>query len=82
MIGGSINLHLDGASPGDIERCREIIHTLFDHNIFNFRNGRVILHFDHTGMLQQIDHDFTKWRRNKQEIPLRAAYDVTSSVHT
>ena len=62
---GRIDLRLEGASVQETERFRTIIHTLLESGALNTRNGRVILHFDHLGVLQMVERDFICWRRPK-----------------
>lgn len=75
---GTITLKLDGASLVETERCREIIHTLFAMGVFGIRNGHATLSFDHEGTLQEVRHEFIKWRKGKAVLPALADFkDVT-----
>lgn len=73
MNAGTITITLEGATFEQTERCREMIHTMFEQGIFHIKNGKALLHFDHEGQLQQIEVDLIKWKRNK---PSQALADV------
>lgn len=64
---GHILIKLEGVSPKELDRCKEIIDTLFVRKVLSIRNGSATLHFDNDGTLQEITYE-TRWRRNKPEI--------------
>lgn len=66
---GEIKIKLEGASWEETERCRAMIHLLFQQGVFNVRNGKVILNFDHNGLLSVIEKDVIAWRRDKESYP-------------
>jgi len=78
---GEINIKLEGATLQETERCRRIIHELFTQGFFALRNGKAIVHFDHTAEMQQIEYDFIKWRRGK-DAPLQHPPLVANMVST
>lgn len=43
---GTINIALEGAGPEETERCRQIIHQLFEEGFFNIRSGSFTANFD------------------------------------
>ena len=53
----------DTIKPEEILRIKSIIDQMFREGAFSIKNGRVILHFDHLGLLQIMAFDFIKWRR-------------------
>lgn len=57
---------MDGASPLETERVREIIHIMFTAGAFGIKNGCAMLHFDSNGILQAVEPHYTSWRRPKQ----------------
>lgn len=71
---GTITLKLDGASLTETERCREIIHTLFAQGLFGIRNGHATLSFDHEGTLQEVRHEYIKWRKGRAALPALADF--------
>lgn len=62
---GSIIITLEGVTLEETERCRKIIHTLFEQGVFNLRRGDVVLSFDERGELGSIRLDYVRWRRDK-----------------
>ena len=75
-MNGLITIKLEGASFNETERCRSVIHTLFEQGVFNMRRGDVILSFDELGNLGSIKLDFVKWRRDKVLPVVRELYKV------
>lgn len=73
---GNISIELEGLTPRDIERCRQIIDTLFVKRVFFIRNGSATLRFDNDSTLQEITYE-TRWRRDK---PDNAIADSLTSV--
>ena len=62
---GIITIKLEGVTFEDTERCRKVIHTLFEQGVFNMKRGDVVLSFDERGELGSIKMDYVKWRRDK-----------------
>ncbi len=75
---GEIIIKLEGASLEQTERCRQIIHRLFEQGVLSVRNGRAILHFDTAGNMAAIDIEVGKWRRDKPDIPIVKPYDTAT----
>lgn len=73
---GIITLRLDGATLSDTERCRVIVHTLFQQGVLNIKNGSAILHFDYEGILQEIEIHKKQWRRNKPLSPSLKSFET------
>ena len=69
MEKGTIIITLEGT--WDIEKCRRIIHTLFEAEIFETKNGKVILNFDHMGELAEIETQIKNWKRGKEPPALK-----------
>lgn len=66
---GQIEIKLENASFSETERLRAIIHTLIENGSLNIKGGHAIIHFDHEGNLQKIEHEFVKWtRKSKNDI--------------
>ena len=64
-----IIINLGGATQEQTNRMKRILEILFDQNIFNFQNGKIVLHFDSEGTLRVIDWEKTKWRKEKFTLP-------------
>lgn len=62
---GIIEIRLENVSKEKTLKYREIIHELIKSGSFDIKGGCVMLHFDHIGTLQRIQHDHTKWVRPK-----------------
>lgn len=79
MQKGEINLTLEGASLSETERCRLIIETLFRSGAFNVRRGKVVLSFDHHGILGRVDFEVQAWTREDDKrrgnIPVVKRYE-------
>ena len=65
MQAGEIIIKLEGVPFEETKRLSEIVHTLIANGSLNIKGGRATLHFDGTGTLMKIDHDFCKWYRKK-----------------
>jgi len=46
--------------PRDMIRVQQILQTLFEENIFDIKNGKVILHFDSEKKLREIEFNYKK----------------------
>ena len=53
----------DSVKPEEIVRIQQSLRQMIEEGVFSIKNGRVILHFDHLGILQIVAFDFIKWRR-------------------
>lgn len=65
MDKSNIHLELEGLSQTQLEQMRSVIDAMFEANVFFIRNGKVILHFDNEGKLQEIAVDNKRWKRKK-----------------
>lgn len=65
-----IVINLQSANDKQTQRIKRILEILFDQRLFDFSNGKVVLHFDHEGTLRVIDWEKTKWRKEKLTLPL------------
>lgn len=74
----TIWISLDGATPAQIERCRQIIHLMFDKGVFNIQNGSAELHFDNEGTLQMIRTQVDAYRRNRTPAPLPKVFEYVN----
>ena len=81
MNNGIITIKLEGISLKETERCRAIIHELFEMGIFNVRNGKAILNFDHEGSLAEVEIQVKRWRRDKPmpELKFLEQFKVSST---
>ena len=81
---GIIQVLLPNTPFEEVERCREIIHTLFESDFFKIKNGKATVHFDHQGIVQQIGVDSIRWKRDKnlQKIPPGDIIKVQSNTQT
>ena len=68
MEKGTIVITLEGMTFQETERCRQIIHVLFEKGVFNIRNGKAILNFDDMGLLAEIESQIKLWKRGKETI--------------
>ena len=64
-----IEINLMDFSFEEAERARIIIHQLFEQGLFSLKNGKAILNFDQYGIMQQIEYNYVKWRKGKEELP-------------
>lgn len=64
-------LTMDGASVEEAERCRQIIHALFQSGAFNVRGGKVVMNFDMYGSLGDIEITSKRWVKDKTLDPLQ-----------
>ena len=55
MEKGTIVITLEDATMAETERCRQVIHKLFERGVFNIRNGKAILNFNEIGLLTEIE---------------------------
>ena len=62
---GTVILRLDNASKEVTEKLEQDIVTLWRAGVFTVKNGSVTLHFDHDGVLQEIETRVRNWRRRK-----------------
>ena len=60
---GEIVIKIEGISLEETERCRKIIHKLFELGFFNIKHGSFTAHF-HEGKLSASDRNI-KWREDK-----------------
>ena len=72
---GKITIELEGIGFPETERCRAIIHSLFEQGVFNVRNGKAILNFDSDGTLAEIEFNVKKWKRNKESLATVLLYE-------
>ena len=69
MNEGIITIKLGGITSEQTERCRAMIYTMFEHEVFNIRNGKAILNFDSTGLLADIEISMKTWSRKHETQP-------------
>ena len=69
MNKGEILIKLEGVSFEETERCRQIIHKLFESNVFVLRNGKAILNFDNFGGLADIEVSMKTYSRRYENEP-------------
>lgn len=60
-----IELDFEGLDFKQTEHIREIINVMFESGAFMIKNGKVLLHFDHEGTLQEVAVDHKRWKRRK-----------------
>lgn len=61
----NITLKFEGLNEQELRRVHDTINTLFERDVFFMKNGQVILHFDHEGILQEIGFNYKRWKRRK-----------------
>ena len=61
---GVITIKLEGVTFEQTERCRLMIHKLFELGFFNVKNGSFTVHFDHEGTMGSTEKTY-KWRNDK-----------------
>ena len=64
MEKGIITISLEGASLEETERCRKIVHALFEEGFFSIRGGSFTANFDELGEMLAIEKRIVR-RRNK-----------------
>ena len=69
MNEGIITIRLDGITREQTERCRQMIHQMFVSDVFNVRNGKATLNFDHEGILCDIEISMKTWSRRYPSDP-------------
>ena len=69
MTEGIITIKLGGITSLQVERCRQMIHTMFTSDVFNIRNGKAILNFDSEGLLADIEISMKTWSRRHETQP-------------
>ena len=69
MNQGLITIKLDGITFEQTERCRLMIHKMFEADVFNVRNGKAILSFDNDGILADIEISMKTWSRKHEGQP-------------
>ena len=65
QLPGIIQIILPGYTFEETERCREVIHNLFESDFFTIKNGRALIDFNHEGVIQKIGVDMIRWKRDK-----------------
>ena len=60
----TITIQLEGADMEQTERCRKIIHKLFEVGFFNIKRGKGIVSFDHVGDMGAFSTDIKNWDRS------------------
>ena len=71
----TIQIQIENIGALELERCRQILHTLFEQGAMNVRNGKVTLNFDSDGTLRQLDFNVTKWRSDKERLKTLQIYE-------
>ena len=61
---GTIQITLEGVSLEDTERCRIMIHQLFEEGFFNIKSGSFTANFDEIGTMSTTETRLIR-RRNK-----------------
>ena len=61
MTPGVITIKLENVTFEQTERCRKMIHKLFEKGFFNIRNGSFTANFDSKGDMVAGEHRLT-WR--------------------
>jgi len=62
---GIINITRDDLTHEETNTLRDYFVRLAQIGIHRFKNGKVVMHFDHDGTLQKITTDKTEWKRKK-----------------
>ena len=52
---GTIQITIEGISYRETERCREMIHQLFEEGFFNIRSGSFTANFDDDGQMMMTE---------------------------
>jgi len=76
---GTINIRLEGITFEQTERCRIIIHKMFEAGVFNVRNGKAMLNFDHEGTMSDIEISMKTWIR-KHDVPRETLLPLSQFV--
>lgn len=71
----TIQIQIENIGFKELERCRQILHCLFEQGALNVRNGKVTLNFDSDGTLRQLDFNVTKWRSDKERLKTLQIYE-------
>ena len=68
QLPGIIQVLLPGYTFEETERCRQIIHTLFEGDFFSIRNGRAIVDFTPEGLVRKIVGEKVQWIRDREAL--------------
>ena len=71
----TIQIQIENIGALELERCRNILHLLFEQGAMNVKNGKVTLNFDSDGTLRQLDFNVTKWRSDKERLKTLQIYE-------
>lgn len=63
----TIFITLDGAGPLELERCRKMIHRMFELGFFATRSGSFTANFDVDGTLASVEK-VSRWRADKPDL--------------
>ena len=66
MKEGIITIKLEGVTLEQTERCRQMIHKMFEAGVFNVRNGKAILNFDSDSNMADIEISMKTWSRKHE----------------
>jgi len=61
---GILKMEMDNIEEADMKKLEEYFIELINVQIHRYRNGKMILHFDNTG-LQKIEIDKLVWKRSR-----------------
>jgi hypothetical protein len=81
---GIIQVLLPDTPFAEVERCREIIHALFESDFFKIKNGKAVISFNQEGTIQQIGADIISWKRGSglQSLLPRDKIEVVAKPNT
>jgi len=71
----TINIQIENIGLLELERCRRILHVLFEQGAMNVRNGKVTLNFDSDGSLRELEFNVKKWRSDKERLKTLQIYE-------
>lgn len=82
---GQIILTVDVEDAWELEKLRHVIRRQYSEGVLSMRAGKAILNFDAEGVLQQINLDVVKWKKEKPSLPLaniQAGFIIEAVVAT
>ncbi len=63
----TISIDLVGVTQEEALRYEETLGVLISQGVLGLHDGKAILSFDYEGRIREINFDFKKWRKKKDE---------------
>jgi len=63
-----LNLFFNNLNETEFKRVTDAVQTMQERDVFMMKNGKVELHYDHEGNLQEIGFTYKRWKRRKSGV--------------